>query len=338
MISALLLFKDNQNINSIFSLDTRDNLSDHWVAMKNFFLQNGVDLVLEVNQRKKHNFEIHIDVNDRKNPEVPAFLLVWENKNIYPQNLNVSKLNNYYKIFSHDTETKNFINAEKFFLPVLRSIKVLPNGYANRNKLLVMIANNKSLPTFNNINNLYAERVKSIKWFERNYPNEFYLYGSGWEKSARISSKIGGMIHKLEEKFFFKRFQFNSWKGVLEKKDSVLTTSKFSLVYENIANQNDYITEKIFDSFSFGNVPIYWGAKNILDHIPGDCFIDRRDFISHNNLYKFIKNMSEDEFFQYQKNIEKFLFKEKGKKFSIENFIKSVPNQILLDLKNLGLI
>ena len=201
-----------------------------------------------------------------------------------------------------------------------------------------MIANNKSLPSFNNINDLYKERIKSIKWFESNYPDEFYLYGSGWDKSACIPTKIGRVIHKIEEKFFFKKFQFSSWKGMLEKKDSVLTTSKFSLVYENVANQNDYVTEKIFDSFSFGNVPIYWGAKNILDHIPGNCFIDRRDFISHNNLYKFIKNMSEDEFFQYQKNIEKFLFKEKEKKFSNKNFIKSVPNQILLDLKNLGLI
>ena len=48
--------------------------------------------------------------------------------------------------------------------------------------------------------------------------------------------------------------------------------------------------------------------------------------------------MSENEFFQYQKNINKFLFEEKEKKFSIKNFIKSVPNQILLDLKNLDLI
>ena len=338
MISALLLFKDNQNPNNIFSLDTRDNLSDHWVLMKNFFLQNGVDLVLEVDQRKKHNFEIHIDVNDRKNPEVPAFLLVWENKNMYPQNLNASKLKNYYKIFSHDTETKNFINAEKFFLPVLRSIKVLPNGYVNRNKLLVMIANNKSLPTFNNLNNLYAERVKSIKWFEKNYPEEFHLYGSGWDKSARIPTKIGATIHKIEEKFFFKKFQFNSWKGAIERKDDVLTTSKFSLVYENIANQNDYITEKIFDAFSFGNVPIYWGAKNVLDHIPDNCFIDKRNFMSHENLYRFIKNMSEETYIDYQKNITKFLINQKKKKFSNESFIQAVPYKILHYLKSLKLI
>ena len=133
MISALLLFKDNQNLNSVFSLDTRDHLSDHWVEMKNIFLKNGINLVLKNNQEKKHSFEIHIDVNDKKNPGVPAFLVVWENKNVYPQNLNITKLKKYHKIFSPDTETKNFINSEKFFLPVLRSMKVLPNGYVNRN-------------------------------------------------------------------------------------------------------------------------------------------------------------------------------------------------------------
>jgi hypothetical protein len=53
MISGLLLFKDNPSINSVFSLDTRDNLSDHWVEMKNFFLKNGINLVLKNNQEKK---------------------------------------------------------------------------------------------------------------------------------------------------------------------------------------------------------------------------------------------------------------------------------------------
>ena len=38
--------------------------------------------------------------------------------------IDVTKLNKYHRIFSHDTETKNFIKAKKFFLPVLRSMKV----------------------------------------------------------------------------------------------------------------------------------------------------------------------------------------------------------------------
>lgn len=337
MITGLLKFKDKQNLDSVFSLKTRDHLSDHWVEMKNFFYNNKINLVNKTD-KMSHSFEIHIDVNDIKNTTVPVFLIIWENKNIYPQNLNVKKLRKYHRIFSYDLNTKSFSNAKKFYLPVFRSAKIKPNGFTNRDKLLVLIANNRSLPNIMNKNNLYKERVKTIKWFERNYPNEFFLYGSNWDKSQRIPSFLGAIIHKIEEKFFFKKFQFKSWKGVLEKKDIILTTSKFSIVYENIANQNDYITEKIFDSFSFGNVPIYWGAKNIHNHVPQNCFIDRRDFASHHDLYKFIKNMSQKVFTEYQKNIYNFLKEEKEKKFSIKSFIKTVPGQILIDLKNLNII
>jgi hypothetical protein len=53
---------------------------------------------------------------------------------------------------------------------------------------------------------------------------------------------------------------------------------KFSICYENARDTPGYITEKIFDCFFAGCVPIYWGANNITDHIPKECFIDKRDF------------------------------------------------------------
>ena len=321
MISGLILFKKNENLDSIFSLNTRDHLSDHWVEMKNFFLRNGINLVTEKNQQQPISFEIHVDVNNKKNTKIPIFLIVWENKYIFPENLRITKLNKYHKIFSHATEAKNFSNANKFFYPVFRTLKVLPNGYFNRKKLLVLIANNKSFPNFNNKYNLYNERVKTIKWFEKHHPNEFYLYGSGWDRSARMPGILGSIISKIEEKLLFKKFKFKSWKGIIDKKDDILTGSRFSIVYENVSGQLDYITEKIFDSFSFGNVPIYWGARNILDYIPKTCFIDRRDFLSHDSLYSFIKNMHEDRFVEYQKNIKNFLHQEKNHLFSIKNFI-----------------
>lgn len=338
MITGLLLFHHKHNLESTFDINTRDHLADHWVEMKNFFLKNGINLETENNQSQPHSFEIHVDVNDKKNKEVPAFLLVWENKNIFPKNLDSMNLNQYHRIFSHDTKTKSFINASKFFLPSFRSMQVLPNGYVGRKKLLVMIANNKSLKNFNNKYNLYRERVKTIRWFEKHHPDEFYLYGSGWDKSARIPTKIGGLIHKIEEKIFPKKFKFNSWKGIIETKKNVLTTSKFSIVYENVSGQNDYITEKIFDAFSFANVPIYWGAINVLDLIPNNCFIDRRDFISHESLYKYIKNMKEEKFIEYQEKIKKFLSKKNNNFFTVDNFIKTVPKKIFLDLKDLKII
>ena len=39
-------------------------------------------------------------------------------------------------------------------------------------------------------------------------------------------------------------------------------------------NVNGYVTEKIFDAFKAGCVPVYWGAENITKYVPAECFID----------------------------------------------------------------
>ena len=39
-----------------------------------------------------------------------------------------------------------------------------------------------------------------------------------------------------------------------------------------------YISEKIFDCFFAGTVPLYLGAPDIEDYIPADTFIDLRQF------------------------------------------------------------
>ena len=73
-----------------------------------------------------------------------------------------------------------------------------------------------------------------------------------------------------------------------------------------------------------GCVPIYWGANNIEDYIPKNCFIDRRDFSSNEQLYAFIKNMKKEEYESYLENIQNFLESEKAQLFSVDTFIKTV--------------
>jgi alpha(1,3/1,4) fucosyltransferase len=62
-------------------------------------------------------------------------------------------------------------------------------------------------------------------------------------------------------------------------------------------NQNGYINEKIFDSFVARCVPIYYGADNITDYVPQDCFINRRQFRSESEYLKYIKAIQENFFF-----------------------------------------
>ena len=78
------------------------------------------------------------------------------------------------------------------------------------------------------------------------------------------------------------------YKGKAQNKIETIKHYKFCICYENTQNIKGYITEKIFDCFAAGVVPIYWGASNIEAYIPKTCFIDQREFQEFEEVYQFI--------------------------------------------------
>jgi len=125
-------------------------------------------------------------------------------------------------------------------------------------------------------------------------------------------------------------FYFASYRGKVRSKKEVLTKYRFAICYENARDISGYITEKIFDCFFAGCVPIYWGANNIEDHIPQECFIDKRKFETYHKLYNFINNMSDDHYLEYLENIEAFLNSDKIYPFCSE-FFANILVEIMLD-------
>ena len=101
-----------------------------------------------------------------------------------------------------------------------------------------------------------------------------------------------------------------------------LKNYRFSICYEDVCNTQGYISDKIFASFSNGCVPIYLGASNITQYIPTNCFIDRRDFDTDNELCQFLSNLTEDDYNLYISNIKAFLKTKEAKMFSMEEFTK----------------
>lgn len=130
----------------------------------------------------------------------------------------------------------------------------------------------------------------------------FHVYGSGWDF---CKSNQGG----CKDKF------------------SVLKDHKFSLALEN-SSIPGMITEKIFDSFFSGCIPVYYGAPNITDYIPADTFIDLRNFASVDLLEDYLTNMDEGTINTYKRNILNFLKSEKYYPFSIDCFIKTVASAL----------
>lgn len=159
--------------------------------------------------------------------------------------------------------------------------KCLGNKKFSEKKLLTNISGNKSS---DNPKELYSERKRIVKFFEKNYPEQFDLYGIGWNKE-----------------------EFPSYQGAPENKIEVYHNYKFALALENTKDVKGYVTEKIYDCLVAGIVPIYMGADDILLHVPGNCFIDYTQFDSLEQLADFLFSMSEEEYNRYQQAMEAFL-------------------------------
>lgn len=169
-------------------------------------------------------------------------------------------------------------------------------------KFLTLINSNKSpfypfklLSSFGK--ELYSERIKAIEFFEDAIPNQFFLFGFGWNKPKKYNLK--------ERIFGFKKY--STYKGEVDDKFKLLSNFKYCLCFENLTDVDGFITEKIFDCFKARCVPIYWGASNIEEYIPKKCFIDFRDFGDYKKLLNFLVSVDENRYNLYIKNIERLL-------------------------------
>jgi hypothetical protein len=74
----------------------------------------------------------------------------------------------------------------------------------------------------------------------------------------------------------------------------VISKYKFNLAFEN-SRARDYVTEKFFDPFCAGTVPVYWGAPNIKEFAPGEhSFIHVDDYKDPQELAEYLIHLSTD--------------------------------------------
>jgi alpha(1,3/1,4) fucosyltransferase len=324
----------NYNINNLFdSHPSKINLHGQWIALKNQLYKLGIELVSKESlDSKSPDLEIHLNVWKTEKIKWPIFCILTENSFIHPDNSNIDLLKKYNHVFSWNPDLVDIGLATEIQLAHPMS-KVIIDGYKKRDLLVVLFGSNRSIRGRYPKYNLYSERVKTIRWFELNAPNVFPLYGKKWNMSARLPTRMGAFIHSIEKKLPFKRNPFPSWKGVISNKQDILKISRISIVYENIRGLKGYITEKIFDAFVAGNVPVYWGAEDVDNYIPNECFIDRRSFINHEKLYDFLKNMPENQYINYQKNIKNFI-ENKSDEFSCKSFGEIISFKIFKTINN----
>lgn len=335
-ISKATLVVQGHTNNSIFDLSPQKN-ADNWYYpyqyLKSLFEIEGIELnTPDVNRNNSIKFELHMDVQTTIKSNVPCYAMLYETQQIRPVNQKKSLLDKYARVFTWRDE---LVDNKKYIKIQLPNKILVSNslGWQDRERFCCIIANNKTVPYASPLF-LYPERVEAIRWFEQYAPENFDLYGSGWNSSVARHGLIGRIANKLQRltpKRTGKVF-FPSYRGRVDSKLDTLKRYRFSICYENVRDLPGYITEKIFDCFFAGCIPVYWGAANIDKYIPEDCFIDRRKFLSHESLYQFMVSMKESEYVGYQERIAAFLLSDRAKPFGAEAFAETIVNTIIADL------
>jgi hypothetical protein len=155
---------------------------------------------------------------------------------------------------------------------------------------------------------LYEERIAAITYFYDK--GSFDLFGGRWQNTEFMSKSLQNIIQKLKP-------------VAIEDKLSTLSNYKFSICFENCIYPG-YITEKIFDCFFAGCIPVYCGAPDITDYVPKDLFIDFRDYKSYKELDEYMKNMTFEEYDEKINRIKEYLSSDKFTCFTDKYFVEKI--------------
>jgi hypothetical protein len=261
-------------------------------------------------------------------PGKKLYLFLFENPANRPDNYWRWNHRPFEKVFTWDPEWVDEKKYVKMWLPVR-----IPDSFtidrAEKTKFCVTIVSQKYS---GHRAELYSERVRAIRWFEREHPSEFDLFGLDWDR-LYFSGKISRLNLFLRR--FYSKFpsvahvrRFPSYRGPVNSKNGVMRGYKFAIAYENAAFPG-YVTEKIFDAFFAGCVPIYAGAPDVTDYIPPETFIDKRNFPDYAGLYRFLAGMSDKEYNERLDAIETFVRGERIKLFGPENLTELILKHIV---------
>lgn len=229
-----------------------------------------------------------------------CLLLVFEPPVVMPELYSHKVTKTFGKIFVMLDQYIYKSNYYKFNFPQpqLKMIDNIPKF--EEKKFCALIAGNKSS---NHPKELYSARKNTINYLTSTIGNEFDLFGPNWTGYA-------------------------AWRGSVESKWETLKHYKFCICYENMKNQDGYITEKIFDCMVAGCIPIYWGADDIAEYVPEGCFVDRRKFQTEEQLLNFMKSMNENEYNTYLDSMRKYFDSDEAQEFSSETFVNLIVDHI----------
>ncbi len=189
-----------------------------------------------------------------------------------------------------------------------------------KKKMLIAINSNRwaYMPS-----STYSIRKTYFRFLEQHYPEQFDLYGHGWNKPSVFYERWLGFPH------------FSSYKESIPEdivsKIELLSRYRFHLCIENNINEPGYISEKMTDCFCARCVPLYMGWKETPRYIPEACFINLRNFTSMPALFSFISSMDAQRYQTYMDAIERFIQSPRADYFTNVNAFRTIFKTLFPD-------
>jgi hypothetical protein len=207
-----------------------------------------------------------------------------------------------YSCISDEAEVAEFAGERVRCLPLRWPIDfrgVDEPLWSRSDRGFVVMINMNKLPKVDRYE-LFRERMRAVEHFART--GDVDLYGVGWHKASMrlgksrlpwIVQRLGITARNLRDRISpdpLLAAARKVYRGELDTKWETLSRYDFVLCFENTARQG-WLTEKLFEALRVGTIPVYWGASDIRELVPPECFIDMRDFDGYEALRRHLKSL-----------------------------------------------
>jgi len=291
---------------------------------------NTADYLLEQENENKID-SIYISFGNRKNVELVdgmngtllSAFFVFEPPVVAPELYRAIPYlaKKFKRVYVHTTEGElgKYIhgakNVYKFYWPQSYN-GVLEDHWGKTGRKHMILINANKKPRLND-NELYGKRIEALAYFAKY--GEIDLYGFGWDKFNWYMPYIK-----------YRKEILKSYRGKVDSKYAALAEYKFCLCYENMF-LSSYFTEKIFDCFLTGTIPIYLGARDVEKYVYPESFIDMRKYKNYDELRSYINSLTDKDVERYRQAGREYMNSELYKPFSKEHFAELIYNIVKED-------
>lgn len=325
--------EEHLNINSPFNIDNR---LLPYILLRQLLDTNGY---LLTTLSSYSHYAAVIDINVFATPFLtclPHLCLALEIPEIHRLNNSIPSFYTHVATWRQDL-IDNHTSSSIIPFPIpLRDCPNIPlhPQMAKRPNLISFIYSNKSLNKVSDHDG-YFSRFYFAKYLQSASPESIAIYGSGWSRPfvsgvrpIRLVMRIVLQLLGSFKSYLISSRLLNS-NGFCSSKSVILSSSRFSLAFENSSYYPHYITEKLFDSLMAGCVPVYWGHP-LPDSIPRTLYINAQDFPTATSLYNYIQSCNTDDYFsRFYSHLKHFFESSSHRSFTADEFSRRVSKIIL---------